>query len=175
MNLSISPRGERLSSALASHPLRGRAGACSHLPPRPINVAKRDTHRERPSSGAGTVTGPFRTGERRQAGMARTFSSGHELASEASRGRAVAVGSVLGTGTDTGDRCSRGSVPGDPPYASRPLRRHLLRMPKSDLARAKEHAPPGKRPHEEVSALDRRARWTQQARTDSGHRHTYRT
>ena len=73
----------------------------------------------------------------------------------------VAVGIVvLGTGTAYGATvASEDSVPGDPLYAVKTLKEDIsLRMPKSDLARAKEHAHLANVRTEEVSALIDRGR-----------------
>ena len=74
---------------------------------------------------------------------------------------AVALGIVvLGTGTAYGATVvSEDSVPGDPLYAVKTLKEDIsLRMPKSDLARAKEHAHLATVRTEEVGSLIDRGR-----------------
>ena len=76
----------------------------------------------------------------------------------------VAVGIVvLGTGTAYGATvASEDSVPGDPLYAVKTLKEDIsLRMPKSDLARAKEHAHLANVRTEEVGTLIDRGRMEQ--------------
>lgn len=76
----------------------------------------------------------------------------------------VAVGVVvLGTGTAYGATvASEDSVPGDPLYAVKTLKEDIsLRMPKSDLARAKEHAHLANVRTEEVGTLIDRGRMEQ--------------
>ena len=73
----------------------------------------------------------------------------------------VALGVVvLGTGTAYGATvASEDSVPGDPLYAVKTLKEDIsLRMPKSDLARAKEHAHLATVRTEEVGSLIDRGR-----------------
>ena len=73
----------------------------------------------------------------------------------------VALGIVvLGTGTAYGATvASEDSVPGDPLYAVKTLKEDIsLRMPKSDLARAKEHAHLATVRTEEVGSLIDRGR-----------------
>ena len=73
----------------------------------------------------------------------------------------VALGIVvLGTGTAYGATvASEDSVPGDPLYAVKTLKEDIsLRMPKSDLARAKEHAHLSTVRTEEVGSLIDRGR-----------------
>ena len=76
----------------------------------------------------------------------------------------VALGIVvLGTGTAYGATvASEDSVPGDPLYAVKTLKEDIsLRMPKSDLARAKEHARLANVRTEEIGALIDRGRLEQ--------------
>ena len=70
---------------------------------------------------------------------------------------------VLGTGTAYGATvASEDSVPGDPLYAVKTLKEDIsLRMPKSDLARAKEHAHLATVRTEEVGSLIDRGRMEQ--------------
>lgn len=80
------------------------------------------------------------------------------------RTAAVALGIVvLGTGTAYGATvASEDSVPGDPLYAVKTLKEDIsLRMPKSDLARAKEHAHLATVRTEEIGALIDRGRMDQ--------------
>ncbi len=80
------------------------------------------------------------------------------------RTAAIAVGVlVLGTGTAYGATlASEDSVPGDPLYAVKTLKEDIsLRMPKSDLARAKEHARLATVRTEEIGALIDRGRMEQ--------------
>ena len=80
------------------------------------------------------------------------------------RTAAVALGIVvLGTGTAYGATvASEDSVPGDPLYVVKTLKEDIsLRMPKSDLARAKEHAHLANVRTEELGALIDRGRMEQ--------------
>ena len=80
------------------------------------------------------------------------------------RAAIIAIGVVaLGTGTAYGATvASEDSVPGDPLYAVKTLKEDIsLRMPKSDLARAKEHAHLANVRTEEIGALIDRGRMEQ--------------
>jgi hypothetical protein len=151
--------GETVEQCLASHPdyaveleplLRTSAST--------MNVAATITHREDAKQRSRYNFNAAVADRKREANrgwLGRTIRPSGWRAKLA-RTAAIALGIVvLGTGTAYGATvASEDSVPGDPLYAVKTLKEDIsLRMPKSDLALAKEHAHLATVRTEEIGAL----------------------
>lgn len=102
--------------------------------------------------------------DRARAGRSRRFGFLTGWRGKLTRTAAIVLSvGVLATGTAFGAaRASQDSVPGDPLYAVKTLREDIsLRIPKSDMARAKEHAHLATVRTDEIAALIDRGRFEQ--------------
>lgn len=102
--------------------------------------------------------------DRARAGRSRRFGFLTGWKSKLTRTAAIVLSvGVLATGTAFGAaRAAQDSVPGDPLYAVKTFREDIsLRIPKSDMARAKEHAHLATVRTDEIAALIDRGRFEQ--------------
>ena len=159
--------GETVDQCLASYPDHAvELEPMLHTSAATMNVAATITHREEAKQRSRynfTAAVADRKREANRGWLGRAIRPSGWRAKLA-RTAAIALGIVvLGTGTAYGATvASEDSVPGDPLYAVKTLKEDIsLRMPKSDLALAKEHAHLATVRTDEIGALIDRGRMEQ--------------